>query len=353
MDEVFETVKNEADYPERKTTPFSDDEVKELFSPDFSVLVHCSSGSKNPEKNIPVLISSLEEYKEGNWEVILLDNANSENLKNFEGRFGKNLRVIRKENRVGLCTLLNDGFSACRYPLVLVLEDDVEVTPGFIRPLLAAISEDEYFAVIPQIRLKTKKDMVYSLNLLHFRNGGIEVQEIPDGKFPDPVYVPNVSLTACLIRKDFALALGGFDPLLDPFFFADVDLGYRAWKRDQRIIYTRESIVYHSDEDPYTESFKGEEHLWMRFRNHHVFVEKNITDGNMYSQYSSKMFKTSAAIKLGFNKDPIIKKGLESIDKIKKELSEKRKIEKKQASIGDTELFMLFSSHPDNRLSIA
>jgi GT2 family glycosyltransferase len=179
------------------------------------------------------------------------------------------------------------------------------------------------------------------------------MQEIPDGKFPDPVYVPALSYTACMIRKDFAAQLGNFDPLLDPYFYGDLDLGYRAWKRDQRTIYARESIVYHDDMDPFTEIYKGEENLWMRFRNHHIFIEKNITDSALYSQHSSKILKTSLGIKLGINKDHVIKKGIESIEKIKRTLSEKRKTEKKEGTLKDSDLFRLFSAHPDNRLSVA
>ena len=45
-------------------------------------------------------------------------------------------------------------------------------------------------------------------------------------------------------RRKF-LELGGFDPLLAPFYLEDTDLGYMAWKRGWKVLYQPRSVVYH------------------------------------------------------------------------------------------------------------
>jgi GT2 family glycosyltransferase len=45
-------------------------------------------------------------------------------------------------------------------------------------------------------------------------------------------------------RRKF-LELGGFDPLLHPFYVEDADVSYMAWKRGWKVLYAPGSIVFH------------------------------------------------------------------------------------------------------------
>ncbi len=47
-------------------------------------------------------------------------------------------------------------------------------------------------------------------------------------------------------RRDRWAELGGFDDLYHPFYWEDVDLGYRAWARDWRVLYEPAAVVYHA-----------------------------------------------------------------------------------------------------------
>jgi GT2 family glycosyltransferase len=40
--------------------------------------------------------------------------------------------------------------------------------------------------------------------------------------------------------------LGGFNALLTPFYWEDVDLSLRAWKRGWKILYEPQAVVYHA-----------------------------------------------------------------------------------------------------------
>ena len=46
-------------------------------------------------------------------------------------------------------------------------------------------------------------------------------------------------------RRDRFLEMGGFDPLFAPFYWEDVDLCYRAWKRGWKILFEPRSAVLH------------------------------------------------------------------------------------------------------------
>ena len=47
------------------------------------------------------------------------------------------------------------------------------------------------------------------------------------------------------LRRECWRQLGGFDPLLEPFYLEDTDLGYMAWKRGWKVLYQPRSVVYH------------------------------------------------------------------------------------------------------------
>ena len=50
--------------------------------------------------------------------------------------------------------------------------------------------------------------------------------------------------SAMFDREKF-LAMGGFEPLLSPFYWEDVELSYRAWKRGFTVLYEPRSIAHH------------------------------------------------------------------------------------------------------------
>lgn len=48
-----------------------------------------------------------------------------------------------------------------------------------------------------------------------------------------------------MFDREMFIALGGFDPLLSPFYWEDVELSYRAWKRGFDVLYEPHSVVDH------------------------------------------------------------------------------------------------------------
>ena len=50
---------------------------------------------------------------------------------------------------------------------------------------------------------------------------------------------------ACLLRRAEFLERGGFDPLYEPFYWEDVDLGLAAWRGGRRVLLVRDSTFEH------------------------------------------------------------------------------------------------------------
>ena len=48
-----------------------------------------------------------------------------------------------------------------------------------------------------------------------------------------------------MIDREKFLEIGGFEPLLSPFYWEDVELSYRAWKRGYTVLYEPQAVTRH------------------------------------------------------------------------------------------------------------
>jgi GT2 family glycosyltransferase len=50
---------------------------------------------------------------------------------------------------------------------------------------------------------------------------------------------------SAMFARSKVIAIGGFEPLLSPYYWEDVELSYRAWKRGHTILYEPRSVTRH------------------------------------------------------------------------------------------------------------
>ena len=80
-----------------------------------------------------------------------------------------------------------------------------------------------------------------------------------------------------IFRRDYWMTLGGMDEkLFSPFYWEDLDLGYRALKRGYRLLWDPDSRVLHEHES--TIGLLPKKYVdRIRERNQLIFIWKNIT----------------------------------------------------------------------------
>ena len=85
------------------------------------------------------VLSGLECQTVRNFEVILVDNGSSDGSCAFVASSYPWVHMIELPENFGFCKAVNEGIKASRAPYVLLLNNDIEVTPDFIEEMLAAI----------------------------------------------------------------------------------------------------------------------------------------------------------------------------------------------------------------------
>ncbi len=147
-------------------------------------------------------------------------------------------------NDVGLARVLADP----RIARVLLLNTDVEVDPGFLAPLAAALAEPGVAAAGPKIFYFDRPDRLWAAG------GRLRIRETvtvelgrgrPDGpEFSRPGDVTYLTTCCLLVRREALEAVG----LLDPSYFINVDDAdwcRRALDLGLRLRYVPESRIWH------------------------------------------------------------------------------------------------------------
>jgi GT2 family glycosyltransferase len=160
------------------------------------------------------------------------------------------LRLIRNETNRGFGPTCNRGFEAASYPLVFLLNNDVDVELNAIAPLVENFADPAVFAAHCRVFDLESGREVGTGKLGSFARGFIRVHR-------SYVCVADTTNECGRLHSLFAgggsamfdrqkfLEIGGFDSLLAPIYWEDVDISYRAWKRGLTVVYEPRSVVHH------------------------------------------------------------------------------------------------------------
>jgi GT2 family glycosyltransferase len=125
---------------------------------------------------------------------------------------------------------------------VLLLNNDIEVEPGFIEPLIDHLSTHDVFAVVARILLGDRSTSQGARATGGFHRGMWWYKQLPDvNRVTTTFFVPN----QCAYSRRKFCELGGFDRNFWPMYHEDTDLSYRAWRHGWRILYEPSSVIYH------------------------------------------------------------------------------------------------------------
>lgn len=210
------------------------------MAPKIAVVI----GTLNRPHVVSSLLHQLEKTSE--IEVLVFDQSNKENYQTLKKSFPKKTNYILIHlDSPNTCHYLNMGWKKAKAPIVLYLDDDVEITPETISAHLSAYKNNEVHGVAGRvindsetISNDSRTGKIYSFGAIFLKNFSSESRGSVD--FP---YGCNMSF-----RKKTLEMVGGFDEKLSPpiYSFNEVDLGYRINKQwPKSIIFEPDALAYH------------------------------------------------------------------------------------------------------------
>jgi GT2 family glycosyltransferase len=142
-----------------------------------------------------------------------------------------------------------------------------------------------------------------------------------------------------MVRRDRFLALGGFDPLFAPFFYEDVDLGFRAWRRGWRCVVVPSSQVVHEGGGTIGRAFADRRVRIVRKRNRVLLHCKNLTGRGGPARYLARQLLRAAVQALRLDPTELLGT-LAALPRLPAALA-RRRAERAAAVCGDAEVLAL------------
>jgi GT2 family glycosyltransferase len=239
----------------------------------------------NGKKHLETYLPSVVECSDGH-DVLVIDNGSLDDSINYISLKFPTVQLIQLKENVGFAQGYNDGLERIEgnYEHYLLLNSDVEVSPGYLSPLLSRIAESTIAAVQPKILSYVNKTRFEHAGAsggfldkrgFPFCRGRIfDECETDHGQYNEAMPVFWASGACLLVKSALFHEVDGFDGR----FFAhmeEIDLCWRLQHQGHQIWVEPSSKVYHLGGG--TLSYESNTKVFLNFRNNLCMLAKNET----------------------------------------------------------------------------
>lgn len=183
------------------------------------------------------------------YEVVVVDDASPDDTGRLLALV-PHLRLLRNDTNMGFLHSANRGAAAARGEYVVLLNNDTEVTAGWLDELVNTADADPAIGVVgcrlvyPDRRLQEAGGIIWASG----QGWNYGRDDSPDrGQYNYLRDVDYCSGAALLVRTSLWRSLGGFDETFAPAYYEDTDLCFRARERGARVVYQPRATVFHHE----------------------------------------------------------------------------------------------------------
>lgn len=262
--------------------------------PTLAVVILNWNGKKYLEQFLPFVLASTY----SNMVVYVADNASTDGSVAFVESEFPSVRIIKNPSNEGFAEGYNLALKQVKEEFLVLLNSDIEVTPGWIEPIMQLFMNfPEVAAVQPKILdFYNRKSFEYAGAAggwidrygYPFSKGRIfDVLEEDNLQYDKPESIFWASGAALFIRHSAFDAVGGFDP----YFFAhqeEIDLCWRLQLAGHRIMSCPASCIYHIGGG--TLAKNNPKKIYLNFRNNLIMLWKNLVGMDAVTTIAFRFF---------------------------------------------------------------
>lgn len=252
------------------------------------------NGRKFLEKFLPGVI----EHSKGSAEVIVADNASSDDSLDFMAKTHPDIRVVELDKNYGFAEGYNRAFKQIDSEYYVLLNSDIEVTPGWIDPVIEMMDADKNIgAAQPKLLSYYEKD--------HFEYAGaaggfidrygypfcrgriFQVLEKDEGQYDQETEIFWATGACMFVRSEIYQKMNG----LDGDFFAhmeEIDFCWRMKNAGYKVMFKPGSTVFHIGGGtlPKNNAWK----TYLNIRNNMIMIYKNLPTKRLWRVYIARLF---------------------------------------------------------------
>jgi GT2 family glycosyltransferase len=248
--------------------------------PSVAVVILNWNGKHFLEKFLPSIMASTYE----NFQIVVADNASGDDSISFLKVNYPNIKLIINDKNEGFAKGYNTALKQVTADYYVLLNSDVEVSPGWIGPIISLMQADENIAACqPKILSYEHQNQfeyagasggfIDSLGYPFNRGRIFETCENDEGQYNNSTQVFWATGAAMFVRSKLFHELNGFDD----YFFAhqeEIDLCWRMQRAGYKIYVEPSSVVYHVGGG--TLPMGNRKKVFLNFRNNLVMMTKNL-----------------------------------------------------------------------------
>jgi GT2 family glycosyltransferase len=270
------------------------------MSSKIAIVILNWNGAKLLKQFLP---SVIEFSKTDSTEIIVADNGSTDDSQAILTANFPSVRIIDLKQNFGFARGYNEALKQVDSEYFVILNSDVEVTPGWLEIPVKLMEEDRSIAAVqPKILSYSQKT--------HFEYAGaaggfidrfgypfcrgriFNEVEADLGQYNDQTDIFWATGACMFIRAKEFHTIGGFDA----DFWAhmeEIDLCWRLRNRGLRVVYTSESNVYHVGGG--TLSYGNPQKLFLNFRNNLWLLYKNLPGNQLFTTLFLRMVLDAVA----------------------------------------------------------
>ncbi|MCB2410642.1 glycosyltransferase family 2 protein [Hymenobacter lucidus] len=255
---------------------------------DVAVVILNWNGQQFLQQFLPAVLAHSDGAR-----IIVADNASSDDSLALLRREFPTVEIIQNPDNLGFCEGYNLALQQVQAKYYMLLNSDVEVTPGWLLPLRELLETHAQIAACqPKIRQYSPDAAQRELFEYAGAGGGyldrlgypfcrgrlFDTLETDLGQYDDPRPVAWATGACMLVRAASWHRMGG----LEPAFFAhmeEIDLCWRLWNVGQEVWYHGSSTVYHVGGGTLHKS--NPRKTYLNFRNGLALVYKNVAEAEL------------------------------------------------------------------------
>ncbi|MEP6677594.1 MAG: glycosyltransferase family 2 protein [Ferruginibacter sp.] len=250
-------------------------------NPLVSVVILNWNGKDFLQKFLPAVMASSYSNKK----IIVADNASTDDSVAFVQQFYPEITVINNPANEGFAKGYNSALKQVTADYYILLNSDVEVTPGWIEPVIELMEHDKMIAACqPKILSYQEKNKFEYAGAsggwldkfgYPFMRGRIfDICEFDEGQYDDVQSCFWASGAAMFVRAELYHEIGG----LDEYFFAhqeEIDLCWRLQLAGYKVYIHPSSVVYHVGGGTLPRG--NDRKVFLNFRNNLIMLAKNLS----------------------------------------------------------------------------
>jgi GT2 family glycosyltransferase len=260
-----------------------------------SIVIPTWRGRHLLEAYLPSVIAASDFYRRSRGaetEIIVVEDAGGDDTVSWlQSQYGEKIVAVEHEKNLGFCYACQTGFVHARFPIVLLLNNDVRLKEDCIAPMVEHFRDPMVFAVTGKMFDQKGEVFCNGGKIGQFRRGMWSsyrnYDALPSAK-EDFAYLSFAAIGAfsAYDREKF-LKIGGFDPLTA--MYEDIEISYRGWKRGWSVRYEPRSVAYHDASQTMKRRYKGRSKDRLSRRSRILMHWILLHDRSMFSLHLASM----------------------------------------------------------------